>query len=187
MADMKQIHEFAVKWFGKFRDKNTNYIELVDHYMADDCESLGFVMDCGHAFAEKYGNAASNCEALERIINQVTDIQLLGSAIYSQWRYFNHWAYSGEEILEQQNREWFLTALSHLGELAHRQLFLKYTDEGVDTTKEKQHMGKITLLNASCADQTVDAVVNAAKGYDSEGYTKVIFVRYRFDEKLLNE
>ena len=37
-------------------------------------------------------------------------------------------------------------------------------------------MSKIALLNASCADQTVDAVVNAAKGYDSEGYTKVIFV-----------
>ena len=47
MADMKQIHEFAVKWFDKFRDKKINYIELVDHYMADDCEALGFVMDCG--------------------------------------------------------------------------------------------------------------------------------------------
>ncbi|MBQ4085265.1 MAG: exo-alpha-sialidase [Clostridia bacterium] len=28
---------------------------------------------------------------------------------------------------------------------------------------------------------------DSPKGYDSEGYTKVIFVRYRFDEKLLNE
>ena len=60
MADMKQIYEFAVKWYDKFRDKKTNYIELVDHYMADDCEALGFVMDCGHAFSEKYGNAANN-------------------------------------------------------------------------------------------------------------------------------
>lgn len=73
MADMKQIHEFAVKWFSKFRDKKTNYIDLVDHFMADDCEALGFEMDCGHAFVEKYGNAASNCEALEQIIGQVTD------------------------------------------------------------------------------------------------------------------
>ena len=55
MADMKQIYEFAVKWYDKFRDKNINYIELVDHYMADDCEALGFVMDCGHAFSQKYG------------------------------------------------------------------------------------------------------------------------------------
>ena len=45
MADMKQIHEFAVRWCDKFRDQKINYIELVDHYMADDCEALGFVMD----------------------------------------------------------------------------------------------------------------------------------------------
>lgn len=162
MADMKQIHEFAIKWFAKFREKETNYIELVDHYMADDCEALGFVMDCGHAFVEKYGNAASDCEALERIISQVTDTQLLGSAIYSQWRYFNHWAYSGEEILAPKNREWFLIALSHLGELANRQLFRRCTDEDLAPPNEQHHMSKIALLNASCADQTVDAVVNAA-------------------------
>ena len=32
MADMKQIHDFAVKWCDKFRDQNINYIELVDHF-----------------------------------------------------------------------------------------------------------------------------------------------------------
>ena len=122
MADMKHIHEFAVKWYDKFRDKKINYIELIDHYMADDCEALGFVMDCGHAFSEKYGKAANDFEALERIISEITDIPLLGSAIYSQWRYFNHWAYSGEEILEPQNRAWFTIALSRLGELADFQL-----------------------------------------------------------------
>ena len=118
MVDMKQLHEFAVKWFDKFSDKKINYIELVDHYMADDCEALGFVMDCGHSFSEKYGDAANNFEALERIIGQVTDIPLLGSAIYSQWRYFNHWAYGGAEILEPQNRAWFTIALSRLAELS---------------------------------------------------------------------
>lgn len=40
MTDMKQIHHFAVKWCDKFRDRNINYIELVDHYMADDCDLL---------------------------------------------------------------------------------------------------------------------------------------------------
>ena len=114
MADMKQIREFAVKWYDKFSDKKTNYIELVDHYLADDCEALGFEMDCGHAFTETYGDAASNSDALERIIDAVDDIPLLGSAIYSQWRYFNHWAYSAAEILEPQNRAWFILALSRL-------------------------------------------------------------------------
>lgn len=118
MTDMKQIHDFAVKWCDKFRDQNVNYIELVDHWLADDCDALGFDMDCGHAFSEKYGNAVNNHEALDRIIDDVTDIPLLGSAIYSQWRYFNHWAYTGVEILEPQNRAWFILALSRLAMLS---------------------------------------------------------------------
>ena len=118
MADMKHIHDFAVKWCDKFRDQNINYIELVDHYMADDCEALGFEMDCGHAFAEKYGSAANNHEALDKIIDDVKDISLLGSAIYSQWRYFNHWAYDAEEILAPKNRAWFILALSRLALLS---------------------------------------------------------------------
>ena len=122
MSDLKQIYEFAVKWCNKFKDENTNYMELVDHYMADECEALGFKMDCGHSFAEKYGEAVHNLDALEQIIDQVTDISLLGSAIYSQWRYFNHWAYSGKEILNPKNRAWFTTALFWLGDLAMRRL-----------------------------------------------------------------
>ncbi len=74
MEDMKQIHDFAVKWCDKFRDQSINYIELVDHYMDDDCEELGFEMDCGHAFQEKYGNAVSSNKALYRIVDNVTDI-----------------------------------------------------------------------------------------------------------------
>ena len=71
MPDMKQIHDFAVKWCDKFRDQNINYIDLVDHFMADDCAALGFEMDCGHAFSERYGQAANNHEALNRIIDDV--------------------------------------------------------------------------------------------------------------------
>ena len=114
MADMKQVHKFAIKWFKKFRDPNINYIELVDHWMADDCEELGFKMDCGKAFSKKYGQAVHDYRELERIINDITDIALLGSAIYSQWRYFNHWAYDAAEILKPENREWFILALTRL-------------------------------------------------------------------------
>lgn len=114
----KKIHDFAVKWCGKFKNSNINYIELVEHYLADECNSLGFKMDCGHAFAEKFGPAVNDCNTLERIIDEVDDIPLLGSAIYSQWRYFNHWAYSGAEILEPQNRKWFILALNRLALLS---------------------------------------------------------------------
>lgn len=119
MAEMRQIHDFAVKWINKFSDENINYIKLVDRWMADDCIQLGFNMDCGHAFSEKYGQAFNRCEELEKIINDVVDISLLGSAIFSKWRYFNHWAYTGAEILEPNNREWFIIALDRLAVLSN--------------------------------------------------------------------
>lgn len=90
---MKQItdyHSFAQMWLDKFKNPGINYLDLVDHFMADDCSSLGFEMDCGHAFGEKYGKAASSVKELKRIIDSVNEIMLPGSAIYSQWRYFNH-------------------------------------------------------------------------------------------------
>lgn len=65
MADLKQIHDFAVKWCDKFRDQNINYIDLVDHFMADECAALGFEMDCGRAFSEKYGQAVNIRKALD--------------------------------------------------------------------------------------------------------------------------
>ena len=123
MAEMKQIHDFAVKWCNKFRNQKINYIELVDHYMADDCAALGFEMDCGHAFSEKYGTASSDSTELNKVIDNVNDVFLLGSAIYSQWRYFNHWAYSGEEILKPKNRAWFIIALSRLAILTGEKPF----------------------------------------------------------------
>lgn len=124
MANKNQIHAFAMKWIDKFRDQKINYIELIDHYMADDCAALVFEIDCGHAFGEAYGNAVNNAEALDRIIDDVTDIPLLGSAIYSQWRYFNHWAYDGAEILEPKNRSWFIVALGRLASLTGDNPFL---------------------------------------------------------------
>lgn len=65
MADLQQIHDFAVKWCDKFRDQNTNYTDLVDHFMADDCAALGFEMDCDHAFSEKYGQAVNIRKVLD--------------------------------------------------------------------------------------------------------------------------
>lgn len=110
--------KFAQKWLEKFQDPNICYIELVEHYLADDCKMLGFEMDSGHAFYERYGAAVNSASELLKIINEIDDIQLLGSAIYSQWRYFNHWSYNGAEILEPENCEWFLIALKRLEALS---------------------------------------------------------------------
>ncbi|WP_243108047.1 PD-(D/E)XK nuclease family protein [Clostridium sp. JN-9] len=124
VADMEQVHDFAVKWCNKFQDQKINYIELIDHYMADDCDALGFNMDCGNAFSERYGKAINDYEELDKVIDDVNDIELLGSAIYSKWRYFNHWAYMGEEILEFKNRSWVILALSRLAMLTGKNPFI---------------------------------------------------------------
>jgi len=111
-------YDFTCKWLEKFCDSNIHYIELVERWMGDDCRALGFEMDCGNAFNEKYKGAFGDYRELKRIIDKVTDVKLLGSAIFSKWRYFNHWAYSGAEILEPENREWFIIALEKLKSLS---------------------------------------------------------------------
>lgn len=115
--ERKDVYNFAVKWNEKFRDPDIDYIELIDHYLADDCSVLGFEMDCGHAFEEKFERAVYDARALDTIIENVSDISLLGSAIYSRWRYFNQWAYDAAEILSMSNRSWFIIALNRLAEL----------------------------------------------------------------------
>lgn len=66
------------------------------------------------AFSDQYGRAVNNYNELNKVIDDVTDIQLLGSAIYSRWRYFNHWAYNATDILKAENRAWFLLALGRM-------------------------------------------------------------------------
>ena len=118
MDNRTPVYQFAVKWRSKFKDQTINYLELVERYMADDCAALGFKMDCGHAFEQQYGAAVYDSIELNNVIDSISDIPLLGSAIYSRWRYFNHWAYDSAEILEQKNRTWFILALSRLAVLA---------------------------------------------------------------------
>jgi hypothetical protein len=117
MTDKKSIHSFAVKWAEKFCDPNTDNKTLESNLLARDCDALGFIMDCGKAFEEQYGEAAYDTAKLKEIINDVDDTALLGSAIYSRWRYFNHWA-SDEAITSPENREWFITALDRLATLS---------------------------------------------------------------------
>lgn len=116
----KDVYDFAMKWYEKFSNQSIDYIELIDHFMADDCEALGFKMDCGNSFSNSYGKAVHDSEELKVIINRINDISLLGSAIYSRWRYFNHWAYDAESILEEKNRQWFLLALNRLMQLSSK-------------------------------------------------------------------
>ena len=53
-------------------------------------------MDCGEAFERTYpGIHLGDADELQGVINTIDDINLLGSAVFSRWRYYNHWAMGG--------------------------------------------------------------------------------------------
>lgn len=121
---IKKINVFAKKWIKKFTDDNINYVELVDHYLADDCDEIGFIMDCGRSFSEKYGKAFEGYLELEPVINDIYEIDLIGSAIYSKWRFYNHWAYDSSSILCNTSRDWFIAMFERIIEITEQYNFL---------------------------------------------------------------
>jgi hypothetical protein len=55
----------------------------------------------------------NEAEHLKAIIDKVDDINIIGAGLFSQWRYYNHWAYSGPG---EKDKEWFLILLHRLKE-----------------------------------------------------------------------
>ena len=82
---------------------------------SNDCRSCGFNMDCGHSFISTYGEKAwSSLDGLKLVINKINDIQIIGSGLFSKWRYFNHWSYyhaKNDEI------DWFILLLKRMQEV----------------------------------------------------------------------
>lgn len=84
----------------------------------DACRGLGFEMDCGDSFVEAYGKEAwRSSVGLAAVIDTVDDVSLVGSGLFSKWRYFNHWADSHGT---DDDKEWFLLLLHRLKEIAER-------------------------------------------------------------------
>lgn len=124
MTDFKKICNFSNKWLKKFSDKEPKLKDLMDFSMAEDCLELGFSLELGHEFLRKYGNETGKLDKLKEIIDEVNEIDLLGSAVFLKWRYFNHWAYDQSEILKEDNINWFILTLNHLYHLAAKDKFL---------------------------------------------------------------
>ena len=62
---------------------------------------LGFEMDCGHSFEEYRANSTlalkephSDREEKRNILYLLehADLQIVGNALFSNWRYYTHWA-----------------------------------------------------------------------------------------------
>ena len=76
-------------------------------------------MDCGHSFIKAFGEQVwLYPDGLEDIVKHSNNKKLIGSAIFSKWRFFNHWANSGPT---EKDIEWFLIMLRRLQELVTTQ------------------------------------------------------------------
>ena len=111
------ITAFIDKWLKIFTEVPQNADFLFEEEMGNDCLALGFKMDCGKAFEREYQNERLlySLSDFSSVINDVTDVKLLGSAIFSNWRRITHWSY--ESGLTEKNKAWFLMALTRLKEL----------------------------------------------------------------------
>lgn len=90
----KAIHLFAKKWL-KELSGNPQIDNAFEDAFGNECAGLGFQMDSGEEFTRQYpecGPAHNN--VTEQTVENITDIDLLGSAVYSFWRFKTHWDYS---------------------------------------------------------------------------------------------
>ena len=151
MDKAERIHDFAIKWFDRFHDRKTTYKEVIEQEMEYECRSLDFYMDSGKALSEKYAEAMNNSISLNEIIDDITDMDILGSAIYSKLYYFKYTENKAKDILNPYNRAWFLLALGRLAVLTGENPFLF-----------KGHLSRIhliTYLNSNDLSYNADGEV----------------------------
>lgn len=114
----KAIYKFSEKWIKVFSTEDSQINEF-DINFGDECIGLGFQMDCGEEFNKRYpGCFDIHNHKLAQAISDINDVDLLGSALFSQWRYLTHWAWA--YTLDKETRIWFLTILNRMKELTRK-------------------------------------------------------------------
>lgn len=111
----EDIKEFAEKYLKLYKDENISKYDLEEYApFAEDCFRLGFNMDTGKGFIEKYSSDAfKRAEDFRAISDEIEDVLILCDAIFSKWRYITHWSYGGS-VLDDDNRKWFILAFERL-------------------------------------------------------------------------
>lgn len=119
------LESFAGKYIYYFNTKfNENPNAFLESGIFDqECHTLGFNMDCGHSFCEKYPDAFSSAKELSKVIACIDDSKFIGDALFSQWRYYNHWA----ETSVTEAKEWFLLMFERLREIAFKEKGYQFT------------------------------------------------------------
>lgn len=116
--ELIKIRNFAEFWLGMYKFHKSvcfyNYSDSI--FLGDTLADLGFEMDSGKSYYEKFGEThLPDIDELQHYMPEM-DIQLLGNLIFSQWRRWNHW--SDYEIMEEKDFQWFVIAFERLADLA---------------------------------------------------------------------
>lgn len=116
------IKEFAQRMLYKFQDTDTREEEVASFdTFASICLAFGFTIDLqslGSAYRKAFGDdtlAHYDALAFSRIAYKIHDAYTLGSVIFFNWRRITHW--SGERLLSEKNRPWFIAAFERLMEI----------------------------------------------------------------------
>ena len=164
-----RIYEFAIKWLELYKSDDTPGLKLESTEFADECMALGFKMDCGEAFEKAYRCASVSNEVMRNTCKLIIDIDLLGSGIFSQWRYWTHWGQ--RDLAEPDIREWFCYGLSRMVELSVFPIFEGEIDKIV---LESEASGFFAPMFASEIRQRVTMHTNG----------KMALTRYYIDPDL---
>lgn len=103
------INDFLAKWQPILTTLWTGAAENL--LFAEDCWAVGFEMDGGRSITaidpEKNWLKA---DVLRDNLHLIADVNVIGSAIFSHWRYYTH----GCGPLADDTIEWFTIAFDHL-------------------------------------------------------------------------
>ena len=109
MGNNMTINDFIAKWQPILTASWTGAAE--DPQFAEDCWAVGFEMDGGRSITaidpEKNWLKA---DVLRENLHLITDVNVMGSAIFSHWRYYTH----GCGPLADDAIEWFTIAFDRL-------------------------------------------------------------------------
>lgn len=121
MADRK-LYEFSAKWLRQFQDDRlVEKAVYGDPSFGEECEKLGFQLDHGEDLIHKFNDELvyEDWDELEEIADEIYDVIMLGSAVYSQWQFYQQCQLKGEtDGWDENSRDWFMTALSRLKQLS---------------------------------------------------------------------
>lgn len=150
MVSMQQVNDFAHKWLTLYKADSTTE-GMVTEGFADDCFALEFEMDTGKGFITAFSeDAFKHVDTLLTVIDDVMNAYLLGSAIFSKWRGITHWW--NEELLAEDNRKWFITALSRLADITGDTLIPEVLVPGFRGTVQKIRIESDNVCFGPCPE-----------------------------------